>query len=96
MSNLESKWGKTLTEKTARGIMTDLTEPTADGRHPKYRHLILFEVEDHHGSLILTAAGQKGDALISTEDWEHMVDGDRDAIQNDFAWLSDEYLAQLR
>ena len=72
-------------------------QPTENGEHPEYPGLVLFEVEQHFGSLILTSPAKEGNALISHEDWEHWVDDiiKLDGDEWDFAYLSDEYLDLL-
>ena len=73
-------------------LFDHMAEPDDDGRHPDYPHLCLFEVERHYGSLILTSQSAPGSALISCwEDWKGMVGDDIQADQ-EFAYLSDEYL----
>lgn len=69
-----------------------MAKPDAQGRHPKYKHLVMFEIEPHYGSYILTALGHRGDALISSDDAQHMFGKDFDA---GFGYLTDEYLQLL-
>lgn len=66
--------------------------PDKNGRHPRYKHLVMFEIEPHYGSYILTAAGHRGDALISSDDAVHMFGKDFD---DGFGYLTDEYLQLL-
>ena len=70
-----------------------MAKPDAQGRHPKYKHLVMFEIEPHYGSYILTAAKHPGDALISEDDARHMFGKDYDA---GFGYLTDEYLEILK
>lgn len=67
-------------------------KPDKQGRHPKYKHLVMFEIEPHYGSYILTAVGHRGDALISSDDAQHMFGKDFEA---GFGYLTDEYLQLL-
>lgn len=67
--------------------------PQEDGRHPEYKHLVLFEIERHHGSYILTAQGQEGDALLSEDDASEMFG---EQFDDEFAYLTDEYLTLLK
>lgn len=64
-------------------------KPKKNGRHPKYKHLVLFEIEPHHCSYILTAAGHDGDRLLSEDDARDMFE---DQFEDGFAYLTDEYL----
>jgi len=65
-----------------------------NGRHPKFKHLIYYEFEDHYGSYILTAPGTKeGDALISYDDLSQMFN--KPQIENGFGYATDEYLELL-
>ena len=66
--------------------------PLDDGTHPKYRHLTLFEIESECGSYILTAHGNNGDCLISSDDAEHMFGSQ---FNEGYAYLTDEYLQLL-
>jgi hypothetical protein len=75
-------------------MIDHMKEPMADGTHPDYPHLILAEVEQHYGMLILTFPGVDGDALISLEDWDAMV-GDVEQADREFAYVSNEYLEIL-
>ena len=69
-----------------------LAEPTEDGRHPEHPHLVLFEVDLHHGMLILRSPAAPGATeLISWEDWDAMV-GCRHQADCGFAYLVDDYL----
>ena len=79
---------------TSRSINAAI--PTSDGRHPKYRHLVMFEADPHHGSAIVTAreAAPGRSALWSWEDWQHAV-GDEEQAELEFAYLSEEYLDVL-
>jgi hypothetical protein len=72
-----------------------MTPPTEDGRHPKYDHLVMFEVDRHYDRLLLKSPAKEGDALISWEDWNHMV-GDTDQADLEFAYCDDEYLDILK
>lgn len=78
-------------ENPARGP-SRMAKPDAQGRHPKYKHLVMFEIEPHYGSYILTATGHEGDALISEDDARQMFGKDFDA---GFGYLTDEYLQIL-
>ena len=49
--------------------MTHMAPPTKDGRHPKYSHLVMFEVDHHYGMLLLKSPAIEGNALISWEDF---------------------------
>ena len=68
-------------------------EPMPDGRHPEYNHLVLFELEPHYGSYILTAHGHDGSALLSTDDAMHIFE---DRLKSEYAYLSDDYLDLLK
>ena len=68
--------------------------PSENGRHPKYSHLVLSEVENHKSMLILTIEKQKGDALISWDDWKSMI-GDDEQSDEEFGYISDEYISIL-
>lgn len=70
----------------------NMDPPDKRGRHPKYKHLVMFEIEPHYGSYILTAPKHKGDALISEDDARSMFGKDFD---DGFGYLSDEYLEVL-
>jgi len=63
-----------------------------NGYHPDYPGLVLFEIEWHYGSYILSAPGYEGTALISSEDAKIMFEDQLDA---EFAYLTDEYLQIL-
>lgn len=69
-----------------------MAKPDKHGRHPKYKHLVMFEIEPHHGSYILTANKHPGDALISQDDAREMFGKDYEA---GFGYLTDEYLQLL-
>ncbi len=73
--------------------VSNMDPPDKYGRHPKYKHLVMFEIEPHYGSYILTAAKHPGDALISEDDARHMFGKDYDA---GFGYLTDEYLEILK
>jgi hypothetical protein len=82
--------------KSSKALSDELHEArshTKTGRHPKYSHLVMFEIEPHHGSYILTAQHNPGSALISSDDAQEMF-GDR--FDDEFAYLTDEYLSLLR
>jgi hypothetical protein len=66
-----------------------MIKPTPEGYHPVYSHLVMAEIEEHHGSYILTIEGHKGDALISEEDAEHIFGSQFD---EEFGYISDEYI----
>jgi hypothetical protein len=94
--NYEVRRGTSADHRSAAGMRDNrrlTAQPDAYGRHPRYKHLIMFELEPHHGSYILTAAGHEGDALISEDDALEMF-GER-GIDNGFAYLTDEYLDLL-
>lgn len=63
-----------------------------NGYHPEYKHLVMFEIEPHYGSYILTAIGHSGNCLISSDDAKYMFE---DQFELEFAYLSDEYLSLL-
>jgi hypothetical protein len=75
-------------------MINQLIEPTKEGKHPKYSHLVLAEIDSHYGMALLTIKGQEGSLLISYEDWNIMRDGNNPDY-DDFAYISDEYIAQL-
>jgi hypothetical protein len=66
-----------------------MIKPTSEGYHPVYCHLVMAEIEEHHGSYILTIEGHKGDALISYEDAQYMFGKQFD---EEFGYISDEYV----
>jgi hypothetical protein len=74
------------------GRVSNMDEPTKSGRHPTYPHLVMFEIEPHYGSYVLTAAGHRGSALISEEDARHMFGKD---FEDGFGYLVDDYLELL-
>ncbi len=68
-------------------------KPDEQGRHPIYSHLVMFEIERHYGSYILTAPKTcEGNALISAENAEHIFG---EQFDQEFAYLTDEYLNML-
>lgn len=73
-------------------VWQHLDRPDEQGRHPRYKHLVQFEVEPHYGSYILTATGHSGSALISEDDATDMFG---EQLEHGFAYLSDEYLELL-
>lgn len=77
---------------TANPGPSRMAKPDKQGRHPKYKHLVMFEIEPHYGSYILTAVGHQGDALISSDDAQHMFGKD---FEEGFGYLTDEYLQLL-
>ena len=82
---------RTVGSNPARGP-SRMAKPDKYGRHPKYKHLVMFEIESHYGSYILTAVGHEGDALISEDDARQMFGKDFD---HEFGYLTDEYLQLL-
>ena len=67
--------------------------PLKNGRHPVYQHLVYCELMPHYGSYILTIQGQKGDALLSSEDAEHLL-GD-DILEKGYGYATDELVSLL-
>jgi len=53
---------------------------------------VLFEIDRHYGSYILTAKSHEGDALISEDDARDIFE---EQFDNEFAYLTDEYLSLL-
>lgn len=72
--------------------VSNMDRPDNSGRHPVYKHLVLFEIEPHYGSYILTAVGHDGDALITADEAMDMFGKD---FEDEFGYLSDEYLDVL-
>ena len=70
-------------------------KPTKDHRHPKYSHLIYFEVEEfsYGGVLVTTPAHEwkKGVFYQSRERFEESIE-DKGAIDRGFFYYGDEYL----
>lgn len=81
------------------GNFDHMVKSDNEGRHPKYKHLVYYELEPHHGSYILTAPATPenyGDLLISDEDVDHMFGEDAEyAKQNGFAYGPDDYLEMM-
>lgn len=81
------------------GDFDHMVKSDNEGRHPKYKHLVYYELEPHHGSYILTAPATPenyGDLLISDEDVDHMFGKDAEyAKQNGFAYGPDDYLGMM-
>lgn len=63
--------------------------PLENGRHPKYSHLVMAEIEPHYGSYILTIKGHKGSALISEDDANEIF-GKR--VDLEFGYIPDDYV----
>lgn len=69
--------------------------PDEHGRHPKYKHLVWFDLEQHYGSYILTAEAHSGSALISEDDAIEMFGLDKEGRIRESGYLTDEYLQLL-
>lgn len=70
-----------------------IDKPDENGRHPYFKHLVMFEIERHYDSYILSALGYKGNVLISAE---HAMKMFGDQFDDEFAYLTDEYLEMLK
>lgn len=78
--------------KTAQADLD--VEPGPDGRHPKYKHLVMAEWEPHYGSYIVTFVGHTGDLLMSSDDVLSMVGDDR-RFDEGYGYVVDDYLDLL-
>jgi len=99
MTTLPMKYGKggaTVGESKKLGESEEFDHdvpPDENGYHPDYGHLVLFELEPHHGSYIVTSPAIEGDALLEEHDVEDMFG--EDGIRRGYAYLSDEYLVHI-
>ena len=70
-----------------------MVAPRNDGRHPQYPHLVMVELEPHHGSYIARFSGHAGDLLLSEDDARAMLG---DQFDEEFGYVGDEYLDLLQ
>lgn len=66
-----------------------LVEPLENGRHRKFSHLVLAEIEPHYGSYIFTIHGHKGSALTGPDDAAQIFG---EQLDKGFAYVVDDYL----
>lgn len=69
-----------------------MAKPDKYGRHPKYKHLVMFEAEPYKNMYLVTAIGHEGSALISSDEAASMFGK---YLDDGFAYLTDEYLQLL-
>ncbi len=68
----------------------NLVSADKDGRHPRFQHLVLYELESHYGSWIVTSPAKKGSVLIGHEDCLSMFG--EEVVELEFGFATDEYL----
>lgn len=71
---------------------TDAIMVPADenGRHPKFSHLVLYELEPHYCSWIVTSPAISGSVLLSQDDCISMFG--KEAMDSEVCFGTDEYL----
>lgn len=70
----------------------DATLVPADenGRHPKFKHLVMYELESHYGSYIVTSPAKSGSRLMSVDDCVHAFG--EGVVDQGFGFAVDDYL----
>ena len=68
-------------------------QPKDNGRHPRYTHLVYFDIECEYGCWILTTPANPGHDIFVNCDYDLEGFGitDRD-IERGFVYLSEDYL----
>lgn len=66
-------------------------QPDKNGRHPKYKHLIYCDIEDHYGSWIITSPALPGMDLFIQNDCDMLETFSEADINAGFGYISDEY-----
>lgn len=74
-------------------MLDHMAKPDEKGRHPEFPHLVMAEIEPHHGMWILTFPGHDGDALISEDD---AVEIFGDQLDAEFGYILDDYLSLIQ
>lgn len=70
--------------------MRRLTAKSKNGRHPRWKHLILVECDRHYGMWIVTTPALPGKSmLVSSDDLAHM---NPDLAEHEYGYVPDDYL----